>query len=145
MYCKPAIRREGFTLIEIMIVVAIIALLAAIAVPSALRARKRSQATSSLEACRIIDAGIDQWAIETGQSPGASPQPSDLQKYVKANTVLYNQIGNGYANDAIGTQLWVGWVDQPTLIDPGTEDALSDVADSTFWGSANNTLSVTGS
>ena len=47
--------RGGFTLVEIMIVVAIIALLAAIAVPGFLRARKRSQAVRVLEDLRLID------------------------------------------------------------------------------------------
>ena len=56
--------RGGFTLVEIMIVVAIIALLAAIAVPNFLRARKRSQATRILEDLRQIDSAIDQYAIE---------------------------------------------------------------------------------
>ena len=50
---------RAFTLVEIMIVVAIIALLASLAVPSFLRARKRSQATSALEDLRLIDAAID--------------------------------------------------------------------------------------
>src|SRR6516165_4696385 len=63
--------RGGFTLVEIMIVVAIIALLAAIAVPNFLRARKRSQATRCLEDLRIIDSAIDQYAIENNKSGGA--------------------------------------------------------------------------
>ena len=58
-------RRGGFTLVEIMIVVAIIALLAAIAVPGFLRARKRSQASRILNDLRMIDAAVDQYAIET--------------------------------------------------------------------------------
>jgi len=52
-------RRGGFTLVEIMIVVAIIALLAAIAVPGFLRARKRSQATRILNDLRMIDSAVD--------------------------------------------------------------------------------------
>ena len=64
--------RGGFTLVEIMIVVAIIALLAAIAVPNFLRARKRSQATRILEDLRIIDSAIDQYAIENNKSGGAT-------------------------------------------------------------------------
>ena len=64
MLRKLQTRRGGFTLVEIMIVVAIIALLAAIAVPNFLRARKRSQATQVLEDLRLIDSAIDQYAIE---------------------------------------------------------------------------------
>src|SRR3954465_14593412 len=63
-------RRGGFTLVEIMIVVAIIALLAAIAVPGFLRARKRSQASRILNDLRMIDSAVDQYAIETNRKTG---------------------------------------------------------------------------
>ena len=64
-------RRGGFTLVEIMIVVAIIALLAAIAVPGFLRARKRSQASRIINDLRLIDSAVDQYAIETSKTTGA--------------------------------------------------------------------------
>ena len=60
-------KRAGFTLVEIMIVVAIIALLAAIAVPGFLRARKRSQASKIINDLRLVDAAVDQYAIERGK------------------------------------------------------------------------------
>ena len=60
-------RRGGFTLVEIMIVVAIIALLAAIAVPGFLRARKRSQASRIMNDLRMIDSAVDQYAIENNK------------------------------------------------------------------------------
>ena len=63
-------RRGGFTLVEIMIVVAIIALLAAIAVPGFLRARKRSQASRIINDLRLIDSAVDQYAIETNKKSG---------------------------------------------------------------------------
>ena len=75
--------RGGFTLVEIMIVVAIISLLAAIAVPNFLRARKRSQATRILEDLRIIDAAIDQYAIETNKAGGGTVNWADVQNYLK--------------------------------------------------------------
>ena len=65
-------RRGGFTLVEIMIVVAIIALLAAIAVPGFLRARKRSQASRILNDLRLIDAAVDQYAIENNKTSGST-------------------------------------------------------------------------
>jgi len=55
----------AFTLIEIMLVVSIIALMAAIAVPSFLRARKRSQAVTAKNDLRLIDHAIEQYAVET--------------------------------------------------------------------------------
>ena len=72
MLKKLTTKRAGFTLVEIMIVVAIIALLAAIAVPGFLRARKRSQASKILNDLRLIDAAVDQYAIETAKTTGAS-------------------------------------------------------------------------
>ena len=82
----------GFTLVEIMIVVAIIALLAAIAVPNFLRARKRSQATRMLEDLRIIDSSLDQYAIENNKGAGDPYSWTDLQKYLKQGTPLYNAL-----------------------------------------------------
>src|SRR5215204_1513995 len=76
-------RRRGFTLVEIMIVVAIIALLAAIAVPNFLRARKRSQATRVLEDLRMIDGAKDQYAIETNKTTGATVAWTDIKTYLK--------------------------------------------------------------
>ncbi len=81
--------RGGFTLVEIMIVVAIIALLAAIAVPNFLRARKRSQATRILNDLRLIDSAMDQYAIETQKTSGFTPTFADIQNYLKTGTVLY--------------------------------------------------------
>src|SRR3984885_4270135 len=83
-------KRGGFTLVEIMIVVAIIALLAAIAVPNFLRARKRSQATRVLEDLRMIDSAIDQYAIETNKASGAAVNWTDVQSYLKKGSTLYN-------------------------------------------------------
>src|ERR1700677_3081878 len=80
---------KGFTLVEIMIVVAIIALLAAIAVPNFLRARKRSQATRIMEDLRLLDGACDQYAIETNKTTGMTPGFGDLKNYLKSGTVLY--------------------------------------------------------
>ena len=79
-------RHSGFTLVEIMIVVAIIALLAAIAVPNFLRARKRSQATRILEDLRMIDSAIDQYAIETNKTTGATADWTDVKAYLKVGS-----------------------------------------------------------
>src|SRR5438132_8603279 len=90
--------RGGFTLVEIMIVVAIIALLAAIAVPNVLRARKRSQATRVLEDLRMLDSAIDQYAIETNKQTGFNPVLADLKNYIKTGVALYNSGADIYGN-----------------------------------------------
>src|SRR3954453_13045161 len=105
MQTKTYSKRGGFTLVEIMIVVAIIALLAAIAVPSFLRARKRSQATATLESMRLIDAAKDQYAIENGKGPGTTPDATDLVKYIKTGTKLYSDLAAGAAKDNLGRSI----------------------------------------
>lgn len=123
--------RGGFTLVEIMIVVAIIALLAAIAVPNFLRARKRSQATRILEDLRIIDSAIDQYAIENNKAGGANVNWADIQAYLKKGSVLYNSSGT----DLLSNQFSGGnfSVDSIPKLSSTSFSKLSDVAPSDFW------------
>ena len=75
--------RSAFTLVEIMIVVAIVGLLAALAVPGFVKARKQSQGRRILNDCRQQDAAIDQWALETGQTDGATVNTTGAATYLK--------------------------------------------------------------
>ena len=123
--------RGGFTLVEIMIVVAIIALLAAIAVPGFIRARKRSQAARILEDLRLIDAAVDQYAIETNKSTGQQVRfDPDIKGYLKPNSQLYTTgatILPGIAYEAFYN------VDATISTPDGVQAALGDVAPAEFW------------
>jgi prepilin-type N-terminal cleavage/methylation domain-containing protein len=125
-------RRAGFTLVEIMIVVAIIALLAAIAVPGFLRARKRSQASRIMNDLRLIDSAIDQYAIETNRSSGFSVGTADWTNYLKKDTNLYLT-----GKDILGNSFGVQAVDSIPKVPTASFNALSDVADATFWSPYN--------
>ena len=125
-------KRGGFTLVEIMIVVAIIALLAAIAVPNFLRARKRSQATRVLSDLRLIDAAIDQYAIENNKATGFNPVFGDIKAYLKAGTTLY-----ATGKDLLGNTYGPFTVDIIPKVPSATLATLSDVAPAAFWSPYN--------
>ena len=121
-------RRGGFTLVEIMIVVAIIALLAAIAVPGFLRARKRSQASKILNDLRLIDSAVDQYAIENHKKGGQTVSTNAWRVYMKAGTTLYDT-----AAHPVYGQYGIQTVDALPKVPSDAFNDLSDVAPSTFW------------
>lgn len=128
MLIKLNSKRAGFTLVEIMIVVAIIALLAAIAVPGFLRARKRSQASKILNDLRMIDGAVDQYAIETGRKTNDPVAVTDWTNYLKKGTNLY-LTGQDLFGDDYGAQT----VDTVPQVPSAALTSLSDVAGTGFW------------
>ena len=121
-------RPTGFTLVEIMIVVGIICLLAAIAIPGFLRARKRAQAARVKDDLRLIEAAVDQYAIETQRQPGAVVSVSDWTAYLKKETQLCVT-----GQDVFGHDFGPQTVDQIPIVPSATYAALADVADDGFW------------
>src|ERR1700745_1757964 len=102
MNTRP-LKQKGFTLVEIMIVVAIIALLAAIAVPGFLRARKRSQASRILNDLRLIDSAVEQYAIEKNKKTNDPVGTADWTSYIKKGSALYNT-GSSIFHTPYGSQ-----------------------------------------
>ena len=130
-YHRVKFRRKrafAFTLVEIMIVVGVIALLAAIAVPGFMRARKRTQAAQVKEDLRLIDAALNQYAIETGKRSGTPVGTADWTAYVKKDTRLY-----ATGEDVLGNEFGPQTVDEAPMVPYETYVELGDIVDDEFW------------
>src|SRR5438067_10586192 len=99
--------RAGFTLVEIMVVIGVITLLAALALPGFIRARKRAQASRIKDDLRLIEAAVDQYAIETQRQPGSIVSVADWTAYLKRETHLCTT-----GRDVLGHDFGAQTVDQ---------------------------------
>ena len=104
MISKVRNNRAAFTLVEIMIVVAIIGLLAALAIPGFVKARKQSQGRRIINDARQMDAAIDQWALENGKKDGDTVVTSGAATYLKTAWNNNDLLGNAYTVGNVGTQ-----------------------------------------
>jgi type II secretory pathway pseudopilin PulG len=112
-----------------MIVVAIIALLAAIAVPGFLRARKRSQATRILNDLRLIDNACDQYAIENNKKTGDTVGVADWTSYLRNEKGALFNTGKSVLGSTYGAQT----VDTVPQVPTSDLAVLSDIAGTGFW------------
>ena len=118
-------KSKGFTLVEIMIVVAIIGLLAGLSIPGLQRARMRAQGYRVVNDARQADAAIDQFALETGQINGNPVNTTLAALYLKGTWPTNDILGNPYTYTVVGpTQV---------QISSTTKTALSGVGIN--WGS----------
>ena len=93
--------KQGFTLVEIMIVVAIIGLLAAIAIPSFVKSRNQTRMNSCINNLRQIDSAKEQWALAKNKSSGDAVVDSEVDEYMKKVPVCPG--GGTYTYGAVGT------------------------------------------
>jgi prepilin-type N-terminal cleavage/methylation domain-containing protein len=106
MKATKAPNGAGFTLVEIMIVVAIIGLLAAIAIPNFVTARQNAQAKACINNLKQIDGAASQFALEQGKKTGDDIHfPADLTPYIKLNSagsLPPCPAGGNYSDDRVG-------------------------------------------
>jgi prepilin-type N-terminal cleavage/methylation domain-containing protein len=111
---------EGFTLLEIMIVVALIGMLATLAMPAFMKVRKQSQGKRIVNDARVIDSAIDAWAMENNKSDGDVVDMAGIATYSKSGALSTNDIlGNPYGVGPVGST--------QVRISTDTKSALSGV------------------
>lgn len=121
--------KTGFTLMEIMIVVSIIGLLATVAVPNYLRARKRAQAAQILSDLKQLDSAIQLYFIENNKTEVSAFTNNDLVAYIKPGSRLALAGGN----DLFGNPFVIMLPDRIPKVHTSTYNVLSAVAPKSFW------------
>ena len=99
---KSIRKRRAFTLIEIMIVIAIIGLLAAIAIPNFVKSRQTAQRNACIKNLQQIDGAKETWALEQKKSPGAAIVEADINTYIKGGAPQCPASG-AYSYGPVGT------------------------------------------
>ena len=116
--------KTAFTLVEIMIVVALIGVLVTLALPAMIKSRKQSQGRRIINDARQLDAAISSWVMENGKKDGDPVDTVEASTYLKTTWNAADVLGNGYVIGSVGTN--------QLQISPATKTALANVG--IDWG-----------
>ncbi len=102
MLIQPS-RKAGFTLVEVVVLLAIVVLLVTLAVPNYFQERRRVQREACVEQLRQISAAKDRWAKETQKPAGAVVPPAELARLLKRGVLPVCPADGAYSINPIGT------------------------------------------
>ena len=120
----------GLVIGYIFIAVMVVALLAAIAIPSLMRARKTAQASACKTDIALVYCAIEQWAAEKDKRTGDTPAWSDLKPYLNETSRLGL---SATCTDSLGNAITIPPVGSTPKVPAATWTALSDVQGEDLW------------
>ncbi len=126
---QPFRSRRAFTLIEVFLIVAIVAMMIAIIIPGAMQSRRRGRAEAVRLEMKLLDRALQQYATATGKKAGATATFKDVKKYLPPGSHLVQTGGSDLLGHPFGTLT----VDSPVLVPPKTAAQLDAVVDPAFW------------
>lgn len=116
--------KAAFTLVETMIVVALIGVLVTLAMPAMIKSRKQSQGRRIINDARQLDTAINAWVLEKGKQDGDAVETSEAATYLKTAWTSADILGNDYVVGSVGTN--------QLQISPATKAALANAG--IDWG-----------